>query len=190
MADRSEKRVVGVYPDEASAQEAAQAAQQAGGGDVHVGAPEDEVAALMGEMREETEHAWAGPSIGLHTKEQARSSVRWTVLGAMAGAVFALAVNFLGGGGLELETRLFIAAFVGLMAGGTIGYLVGGGFFDPRRKASADLAAEQGTVVGADEPADVDATDRALAEHDPVRVDTVDPSGPIGTVTTEDRQRR
>lgn len=190
MADRSEQRVVGVYPDEASAQDAAQAAQESGGSDVEVGAPEDEVAALMGEMREETEHAWVGPGVPGPTKEMARSAGRWTVIGALLGVALALAVNFLGGGDLELGTRLLIAIPVGLVTGGTIGFLVGGGFFDPRRKAASNLAAEEGVVVGADEPADGEATDRALAEHDPIRVDRVDAGGPVGTVTTEDRQRR
>lgn len=190
MADQSEKRVVGVYRDEASAQEAATAAQQSGGSDVQVGAAEDEVAALMGEMREETEHAWAGPSVGLYTKEMARSVPRWTAGGALLGALVAVAVNFLGGGNLAVETRLIIAAIIGMVAGGTIGFLVGGGFFDPRRKAASNLAAEEGTVVGAAEPGDSEAADRALAEHDPIRVDTVDAEGPLGTVTTEDRQRR
>ncbi len=190
MADRSEKRVVGAYPDEASAQEAAEAARQSGGTHVQVGAAEDEVASLMGEMREETEHAWAGPSVGVYTKEMARSVPRWTLGGALLGAAVALAVNFLGGGGLGLEGRLIMAAIIGMAAGGTIGFLVGGGFFDPRRKAASNMAAEEGVVVGADEPGDVDATDRAMAEHDPIRVDTVDAEGPLGTVTTEERQQR
>ena len=188
MAEQSEKRVVGVYRDEASAKDAAEAARQAGGDEVQIGAPEDEVASLMGEMREETEHSWTGPSIGLHTKEQARGSAKWAVGCALIGAVVAVAVNFLGGGDLQVGARLGIAIPVGLVAGGTIGYLIGGGFFDPRRKSRVDMAAEQGVVVGATEPHEVDATDRTLAERDPIRVDTVDAEGPERTVTTEDRQ--
>lgn len=188
MADRSaDKRVVGVYPDENAAQEAAQAASRAGGKNVRVDAPEDEVAALMGEMREETGEAWGGPAVGIYTKEMARSVPWWTAGCAVAGALFALGVNFLGGGDLEIGARLLIAAFVGAVAGGTIGFLIGGGFFDPRRKSAANLAAEEGVVVGADE---VDATDQALAEHDPIRVDVVDAEGPEETVTTEERQER
>ena len=189
MADRSnDKRVVGVYPDEVSAQEAAQEAEQAGGKNVRVGARQDEVAALMGEMREETGEAWAGPSVGPFTKEMARSVPRWTVGCALIGALVTLALNFLGGGNLEVGARLLIAAFVGAVFGGTIGFLVGGGFFEPRRKASANLAAEEGVVVGADEVGDeVDATDRAMAGHEPIRVDVVDAEGPEETVTTEER---
>ncbi len=188
MADRSDdKRVVGVYPDEKAADEVAQAASQAGGKNVRVGAPEDEVAALMGEMREETGEAWGGPAVGIYTKEMARSVPWWTAGCAVLGALLALGINFLGGGSLEIGARLLIAAFVGAVAGGTIGFLVGGGFFEPRRKSSSNLAGEEGVVVGADE---VDATDRAMAEHDPIRVDVVDAEGPEETVTTEERQGR
>jgi hypothetical protein len=190
MADRSEKRVVGVYPDEASAQEAAQAAEQAGGSGVRVGAPEDEVAALMGEMREETGEAWGGPAVGIYTKEMARSVPLWSAGCAAIGALLALGINFLGGGNVEFGARLLIAALIGAVLGGTIGFLIGGGFFEPRRKASSNLAAEEGVVVGANEPGEVDATDRVLAEHDPIRVDVVDAEGPEETVTTEERQGR
>jgi hypothetical protein len=81
MSDRPEnQRVVGVFPDKATAEEAAREAQQAGGRDVRVGAPEDEVSSLLGEMREETEQAWAGPGVGVYTKEMARSVPKWTAL--------------------------------------------------------------------------------------------------------------
>jgi hypothetical protein len=33
-------------------------------------------------------------------------------------------------------------------------------------------------------------TDRALAGHDPIRVDVIDAEGPKETVTTEERQER
>ena len=186
MADGpDDKRVVGVYEDEGTAQEAASAAKQAGGRDVRVGAPEAEVASLRGEMREETSQAWVGPSVGVYTKEMARSVPKWTAIGAVLGAVVALGANFLGGGDMEVEGRLIIAALVGMVAGGTIGFLVGGGFFDPRRKAASNLAAEEGVVVGANEDG---ATEEVLAVHRPIREDVVDPEGPVGTVTTEERQ--
>ena len=188
MAEQpDQKRVVGVFPDEGTAQDAARDAEQAGGRNVRVGAPEDEVSSLLGEMREETEHTWVGPgNVGPFTKEHARSMPRWVGGLAVVGAIVALALNFLGGGDLQIGTRLFIAAFVGGMAGATIGFLIGGGFFDPRRKASSDLAAERGVVVGATE---IDATDEALAVHRPIREDVVDPEGPVDTVTTEEQQQ-
>ncbi len=186
MADRSDdKRVVGVYPDEATAQEAAREAEKAGGRDVRVGAPEDEVSSLLGEMREETEQAWGGPAVGIYTKEMARSVPGWTAVGAAAGVVVALGLNFLGGGDLQIGARLLIAGLVGTVAGGTMGFLVGGGFFDPRRKASSNLAAEEGVVVGATE---MDAAVEALAVHRPIREDVVDAEGPVATVTTEKPQ--
>jgi hypothetical protein len=185
MADRpEEQRVVGVYPDEATAKEAAREAQQAGGRDVRVGAPEDEVSSLLGEMREETEHAWGGPSVGIYTKEMARSVPKWTAIGAVLGAVVALGLNFVGGGDLQIGARLIIAACIGVVAGGTIGFLIGGGFFDPRREAASNLAAEKGVVVGAEG----EGTEEVLAVHRPIREDVVEPEGPVATVTTEERQ--
>lgn len=54
MAEDEEKdRLVGVFRDERAAEEAAKAAQAAGAEDVRVGTPENEVAALRSEMREE-----------------------------------------------------------------------------------------------------------------------------------------
>jgi hypothetical protein len=88
-------------------------------------------------------------------------------------------------GDLEIGARLVIAACVGAVAGGTIGFLIGGGFFDPRRKAASHLAAERGVVVGATTG---DGTEDVLAVHRPIREDVVDPEGPVATVTTGERQ--
>ena len=177
-------RLVGVYPDEASAKQAAQAAEAAGAQDVQIGAEADRVAALRGEMREETEHSWGGPSVGLFTEEMARSASLWSVAGGAIGILVALPFAFVGFENLPLVTRLLVAAFSGALFGGTIGFLAAGGFFGRRRKSREELAAEEGVVVGA-----TDTTGRAaevMADHGPMRLDRIAPDGqPEDTVVSD-----
>lgn len=183
------ERVVGVYPDEQAAEEAAEAARAAGARDVQVGGRDDEVAALRAEMREEGAEAWAGPSVGIYTPEMARSVPVWTAVAALVGAVVALPLGFIEAGDVSLTTRLVVAAFAGAVTGGTIGFIVGGGFFEPRRKAESDLAAERGVVVGAEE--DTGTVAPAVDTGDSIRVDRVTQEGqPETTLDTERRQAK
>ena len=179
------ERLVGVYQDEATARRVAEAARTAGGEPVEIGAEDDRIAALRGEMREEVSEAWGGPSVGIYTKEMARSVPKWTAVGAAIGVLLALPLAFLVFDNLSPVVRLFAAVCGGAFGGGTIGFLVGGGFFDVRRKARDQLAAEEGVVAGADlsDPGVV----QAMAEPEPIRIDRVRPSGqPEDTVATED----
>lgn len=181
------ERVIGVFPDRESADQAAQAARDAGAPDVRIGNTADKIAALRAEMREEGAEAWAGPSVGLYTKEMARSVPLWTVAGVVIGAIAALPLGLMFDA-LALALRLLIAAFAGGVTGGTIGFIVGGGFFGPRRKASSELAAERGVVVGASETTAHVA--RNMSVHRPVRVDRVSEEGqPERTITTEGQER-
>jgi hypothetical protein len=181
------ERLVGVYRDEEEARQTAEAARAAGAEDVAIEAEEDRIAALRGEMREESEHAWGGPSVGLYTEEMAKSVPFWTVVGVVIGVVVAVPIGWIVAGDHPLGDRLFIAALCGAFFGGTVGFLVGGGFLDVRRKAGGTLASERGVVVGANERDEQVAP--TMAEHDPIRVDRVAPGGqPEETVTTEEEQ--
>lgn len=195
MADDEERdRLVGVYRDEETAEAAAEEARAGGARDVEVGAEGDRVASLRGEMREELEEAWAGPSVGLYTKEQARSVPLYTAVGALLGALVALPGAFFDIDGLDFGVRAAIALFSGAMAGGTIGFLVGGGFFEPRRKSRSALAAERGVVVGATPESatpETEQVDRHLITRQPMRVDKIEPDGrPAGLVAREDEEER
>lgn len=183
--DSGPVRLVGVYRDEQSAREAAEAARAAGARDVEIGAEADRVSALRGEMREEIEHAWGGPSVGVYTKEMARNVPLWTAAATAIGILVALPLGFFGPESVPLVTRLVIAGCIGAVFGGTIGFLVGGGFFGVRRKARDELAAEEGVVVGA--WADSGEVARAMSGRNAIRVDRVAPDGqPVDTLTTED----
>ncbi len=183
------ERVVGVFRDAHAADEAAAVARAAGAEEVHVGASEDEVAAVRSEMREEAAEA----SPGFSTPEMARSVLFWTVIAALVGAAVAVPVGIIDTGNLPMATRLLIVALVGAAIGGTIGFFfaatTGVGFFGRHRTGHSDLAAERGVAVGAEESTGKVAP--TLADQDSIRVDRVAPSGqPKDTVAKEGRRRR
>jgi hypothetical protein len=179
------ERIVAVFPDEATAERAADRARRSGGRDVAVNSPDDDVRALVGEMREETAESWAGPSVAIYTPEMARHIPGPTAAGALLGALVALPMAFLVGGGLSLMARLFLAGVCGAIGGGTIGFLAGG-FLGARRRATLDLAEERGVVVGlrGGNPAAV----RALAGAGAVRVDRLVGTRPVDTVTSHEER--
>jgi hypothetical protein len=177
------ERIVAVYPDEAAAERAADRARRSGARDVAVNDPEDDVRAMVGEMREETAESWAGPSVGIYTPEMARHIPGPTAAGALLGTLVALPMAFLVGGDLTLMARLVLAGICGAIGGGTIGFLAGG-FLGARRRANLDLADERGVVVGIQggNPAAV----RALAGAGAMRVDRLVGTRPVDTVTSHE----
>lgn len=160
------ERVIAVYPDEPTARRAAEQAE-AKGADVAVGDRQDEIRSMVGEMREEISESWVGPSVGLYTPEMARRVPFWTAICALGGAILAFPFGFIEAGGLSVAGRLAIAAICGAVAGGTIGFLVGG-FLASRRQTYARMAGERGVVVGT--PDGDPHVAESLAE-DAVRVD-------------------
>lgn len=142
------ERVVGVFPDEDTAEKAAAAAQAAGAGEVQVGDPQDEVTALQSEMQEEA----AEVKPGFFKPAMARSVPAWTVIGVIVGVAVALAAAFTTAESVSLGTRLLVAIAFGAAVGGTIGFFFGTmvvGGLGRRSKADSPLEAEQGVVVGA-----------------------------------------
>lgn len=177
------ERIVAVFPDEATAERAAAEARDRGARDVAVADPNDDVKALMGEMREETSESWAGPSIAIYTPEMARHIPGPTVAFALAGAILALPLAFIDFGDVSFIGRVIIAVFAGLVGGGTIGFLAGG-FLGARRRANRDLAEERGVVVGI-QGGNAAAAD-ALVEAGPIRIDRLANQVPIDTVTSHE----
>lgn len=177
------ERIVAVFRDEAAAERAAERARRSGARDVAVNDPEDDVRAMIGEMREETAQSWAGPAVGLSTPEMARHIPGPAVAGALLGMLVALPMAFLVGGDLSLMARLILAGICGAIGGGTIGFLAGG-FLGARRRANMDLAEERGVVVGIQggNPAAV----RALSGAGAMRVDRLVGTQPIDTVTSHE----
>jgi hypothetical protein len=179
----SNERIVAVFPDEAAAEQAAAEARNRGARDVAIDDPNDDVKALMGEMREETSESWAGPSVAIYTPEMARHIPGPTIAFALAGAVLALPLAFIDFGDVSVIGRIIIAVFAGLVGGGTIGFLAGG-FLGARRRANLDLAEERGVVVGIG-GGNAAAAD-ALIEAGPMRVDRLVHQVPVDTVTSHE----
>lgn len=177
------ERIVAVFPDEAAAERAAAEARRRGGRDVAVDDPNDDVKALMGEMREETSESWAGPSVAIYTPEMARHIPGPTAAFALAGAVLALPLALIDFGDVSVIGRVVIAVFAGLVGGGTIGFLAGG-FLGARRRANRDLAEERGVVVGIQ--GGNAAAVEALVEAGPMRVDRLVSQVPVDTVTSHE----
>jgi hypothetical protein len=177
------ERIVAVFPDEAAAERAAAEARHRGAQNVAVADPNDDVKALLGEMREETSESWAGPSVALYTPEMARHIPGPTLAFAIAGAILALPLAFIDFGDVSLTGRIVIAVFAGLVGGGTIGFLAGG-FLGARRRANRDLAEERGVVVGI-QGGNAEAAE-ALVEAGPIRVDRVVHQVPVDTVTSHE----
>jgi len=180
-----EERIVAVFRDQATAERAADQARNRGAQNVTVGGHNDEVRALVGEMREETSEAWAGPSVAIYSAEMARHIPGPTVAAALIGAIVALPFGFIEWGSVTLIGRLVLAACSGAIGGGTIGFLLGG-FLGARRRANLELAEERGVVVGM-QGGKPEAT-AELVNAGAIRVDRMLGQQPIDTVTSGEEQ--
>lgn len=182
-----EARWSAVYDTRERAQQAAEAARRAGAptGEVRIGDELDAVVALQGEMREEMEHTIAAPgNVGPFTKEMTKGMVPGMVLGGAIGAVLALPLAAIELGGWPLWLRLVVAAGIGALVGGTVGWILGGSF--GARRGDEPLAAERGVTVTAP---GTEPVRRALEAAAPIRLDAVAAGHPVATATTdEDRQ--
>lgn len=144
--DVSSPAVVAVFPSAAAAERAAaMVTAQVSNASVRVGDDAGHVAALRGEMAEEDARAFAGPSVGLYTREMARGAAWgvgvWTLIGVLFAAPFSL-IPF---GTMGIAGRLMIVAIIGAVAGGTVGFVAGGG---AGAKGPAEpLAAEEGVTM-------------------------------------------
>lgn len=185
----SDDEALGVYEDQEQAEVAAERARTAGanGCGIRIGDEGDSTASLEAEMREEMEESWLSPQAAfVATKEAAKGLSLATPIGAALGALitvpFALTMAF---GVSQLWIRLLIAVGIGAMAGGTVGFIVGGGM--AIKGPDEPLAAERGVTVRV-----ADATKQvvdALADEEPIRLDTVAPSGrKTSTVKTEEER--
>jgi hypothetical protein len=183
LTSTPDERIVAVFRDRGSAQTAADRARRSGGQDVVVDDRNDDVRALVGEMREETAESWVGPSVAVYTPEVARHIPGPAAAGSAIGAVLALPMAFLVGGDVSIMARIFLAMICGAVGGGTIGFLAGG-FLGARRRAVLDLAEERGVVVGVrgGNPAAV----RALVTAGPIRVDRFHKQVPVDTVVSHE----
>src|SRR5262245_18960476 len=124
-------RLVAVYDTIGDARPAAEVARRAGAAadTIRIAASLDRVVALAGEMREEMDHTLAGPgNVGPFTQEMQRGMTVGAITGAVIGFVIALPFAAIPFGDWSVLIRLLVVAIVGLALGGTVGWIVGGGF--------------------------------------------------------------
>jgi len=165
--------LVAVFPDQASAEQAARSARAAGADQLEVGGQLGEQASMRSEMREELSNSAAGATMGVVTKEMTKGLSVFVPLGAVIGAIVFLPLALISMGDLSAGARLLIVAACGALAGAVVGLVVGGSL-GSRRPGEA-MAAQRGVTVTV-APA-TEAVERAMAEHHPVRLDVVNRSG-------------
>jgi len=179
--------VIGVFPSEHAAEQAAAAARRAGADPhtIRIGGASDHVTSLQAEMQDELEKSLVGPgNVGPFTKEMTKAMVPGSVIGAIIGAVIALPFAAIEFGGAALWARLVIVAVVGAAVGAVVGFQLGGMF--GAKRPEEPLGAERGVTVAVDDaPPDVIGAMKAL--H-PIRLDTIEEHGRVtGTVITEEQ---
>ena len=184
--------IIGVFRTEDAARAAADAAARAASSasSPRVGAPQDEVASLKAEMREEMQHTTAGAgNVGPFTKEMTKGLSTGTIAGIVIGALLALPLGFIEWASIGLVPRLLIAAAVGAAAGATVGFMAGG---FAAKGPGIPLAAERGTTVTIDvhTPEEIERVTEAMRRHDPIRIDLATAGGDaVSTLTTEEDLR-
>ena len=186
--------VIGVFRSPQAARAAADAAGcvVTGTSAARIGEAGDEVASLKAEMRKEMQHTTAGAgNVGPFTMEMAKGLSTGTAVGVLAGALLALPLGFIAWEPtLGLAMRLLIAAVVGAVAGGTVGFMMGG---FAAKGPGAPLAAERGTTVVIDvrTPEEIERVTEAMRSHDTIRVDLATAEGDaVSTITTEEEELR
>jgi hypothetical protein len=179
-------RLVAVYPDRGRADRAAAAVRDASpGAATRVDDPHDRVAALHGEMREESELSFISPQAGVFlTKEMTKSVLLLVPVGAVIGAVIAAPLAAFAFRGTSLGVRLVWAVVIGATMGGTIATIVGAAL--AARGPADQSAGHVGVPVRVTGDVGREVVD-ALVRVQPIRVDAFAADGtPLATVTTEE----
>jgi hypothetical protein len=191
MATEMPRRVQATYPDRDEAERAAGRARDAGLR-VRVDDPVDERAVLRAEMRDEVESTVVGAgNIGPFTKGMTKGIVRWVPVAAGIGAVVGALVGLLPWGfGMSTLSRLLLGAAIGLVAGGTAGFVAGGSFY-PQKHDDPQLDAERGVTVSVEvrDEADAERARELLAQRDALRLDETDEGGAPVRPSSEDATR-
>ena len=184
MTSSRQSEFLAVYGSDADARAAVRALESAGI-DVRgarVDEERDHITATRSQMRGEVASAVAGPgNVGPFTKEMFEGSLVFLVLGALIGALIALPFAAIPFGDLGVWSRVLIVSLVGVVVGGTAGWVIGGGFGAKRPEEPLD--AESGVTIA------IPATDEArtvLVATQPRRLDLISPEGnPVSRVEGE-----
>ena len=184
MTSSRQSEFLAVYSSDADARAAVRALESAGIDirGARVDEERDHITATRSEMRGEVASAVAGPgNVGPFTKEMFEGSLVFSVLGALIGALIALPFAAIPFGDLGVWSRVLIVSLVGVVVGGTAGWVIGGGF--AAKRPDEPLDAEAGVTIA------IPATDEAravLVATQPRRLDLISPEGnPVSRVEGE-----
>jgi hypothetical protein len=175
--------LIAVYDTDNEAREAVRALERSGVdvARVRVADDRDHVSSIEGEMRSETVNAVAGPgSVGPFTREMGRGSLLGILFGGAVGFLLALPVAIVGVIDMSLWLGVVLVESIGIIAGATVGWIIGGAF--AARREDEPLAAEAGTTVAVPLSKLAETT---LTATNPRRVDIVRADGYPVTVVTE-----
>jgi hypothetical protein len=181
------RQLLAVYPDRATAEAVLDEVQHLPGEEGRVGAAQDYVDSLRGEMHQEISDSYFSPQAAFIVTKEATKSLTIvlplaTLIGALIGLPFA-AIEF---GGLGVVARLLICAAIGAVGGATCGWIIGAGLGVKGPEEQA--AAQRGVTVRVwpDDPR----VREVMAKRRPLRLDVVDDAGrPLETITTEEQQQ-
>jgi hypothetical protein len=151
----------------------------------------EETAELRAEMQDEVDAGWVGPAGLVMTESQAKGAFAGTLVAAGIGAVVGLAIGlvwaYAADSTLSRPARIILWVFLGLLGGGTVGFLAGGiekhrreGAGDPTRpQDDRRMVGERGWLIAvhADESALAERAAAVLRDIGAQRVDLVDASG-------------
>lgn len=173
-------RLLAVFPDEPGARSAAAALGEAGF-DASISGSANHMAAVDAEMTEEATRAVGGPALPLVDREIAMGTIPITLVAAVVGALLTVPVALIAWPGSG--TALIWSLVIGALAGGTFGFFAGG--ILSTRSVGKPLAAERGVTVSV---RDSDEAREVLSEHEPIRIDLVEPDGATTPLLTERQQ--
>lgn len=183
--DTTNRRLVAVFPDRQSAERAVEDAVGAGArrSDIRIGEELDERAAMRGEMRQELESSFVSAQGAFaYPKEAWKGGALMTLLCAAACAVLLMLLAPFVLTDLSLGLRLVILGGIGLVAGSTIGIIVGPGF--SAKGPNESMATERGITVSL--PLTDNGLGNVFRNAGAIRVDEVTTQGePVINLTAE-----
>ena len=183
--DTTNRRLVAVFPDRQSAERAVEDAVGAGArrSDIRVGDEVDERSAMRGEMRQELESSFiSAQGAFAYPKEAWKGGGLATLLYGAAGALALMLLTPFVLTNMGIGARLLILGGIGLVAGATIGIIVGPGF--SAKGPNEAIAAERGVTVSL--PLTDEGLPKVFRNAGAIRVDEVTAAGePIINLSSE-----
>lgn len=142
---------------------------------VRVDDPADVRAARVAQTQADTQGASPAGPAPVMTSKTMRASLPFALAGAVLGTLFALPVSLLLWPSATFGTALALAAAIGVIGGGLVGWLAGG--YLGGTVSTQPLPVDRGIVLAVD--ATTDEVDKALVDADPIRVEHVTADGEL-----------